>query len=438
MRAVVAHRRVACRAGHKVSKSASLACLALWWVVTRPQGQVIMTSAGARQVKQILWKELRARYIAAERHTGVTLGGRLAIDPGTGLTWDDGRSVLGFTVADTEAMGGYSGVDLLFLVDEAPGVPEDVFEAIEGNRAAGATLVLTGNPIRTSGTMYDAFHSKRGFWNLLHLPSTDSPNVRAGRIVISGLATREWVEEKREEWGETSPLWAVRVLGNFPGQGSNAVIALDTVEAAQVRYREAVADEVNDPGKERLEIGLDVARFGDDETVAVARRGLWMAQPKAWRGLDGPGVAGAVLGWLRPLRRKEDTAVPRVKVDVIGVGASAFDALKDSTEVEAVAVNVSEAPTAEPVDQHDPGWEILRDQIWFGVDEWLRAGGRLVDDDRLAAELVAPTYRFTMRGKRKVEPKADMKRRLNRSPDRADALGLAIYEPPQRKRFTFV
>jgi hypothetical protein len=114
-----------------------------------------------------------------------------------------------------------------------------------------------------------------------------------------------------------------------------------------------------------------------------------------------------------------------VKVDVIGVGAGVFDLLKREKEVEAIAVNVGETAPCET-------YVRVRDQIWYAVRDWLKDGGKFKSDSKLEAELVAPTFSFDARSRIKVESKDETKGKLLpvHSPDRADALCLAVYNPP--------
>ncbi|HLY21543.1 MAG TPA: terminase family protein [bacterium] len=262
LEAVLRHPRVAVRSGHKVGKSASAAGLALWWAATRPRSRVVLTSASYRQIRSILWRELKTLHAAARP----PLGGELHAHPDAGLQFSDGREIVGFNTTEPERMSGISGANLLFILDEASGIPDQIFQAIEGNRAGGARLVLFSNPTRTSGTFFDAFGTKREFWHVIHISSEETRNAQEGRDVIPGLATREWIEEKRREWGETSPLYQVRVRGDFPSQAENAIIGLALVEDATVRW-------VETPAEGRLTLGVDVARFGDDETVIFPVRG---------------------------------------------------------------------------------------------------------------------------------------------------------------------
>lgn len=418
MRSVAEHPRVAVRSGHKIGKSTSAAALSLWWLHTRPRATVVMTSASYRQVKGILWKELKR----LSREAPIPLGGRLADDPETGLQIADGREIVGISTKEPERMAGYSGANLLFILDEASGIPEPIFEAIEGNRAGGAQLVMFSNATKTSGTFYDAFHSKAEYWHRIHVSSEETPNATGRGDPIPGLATAAWIEEKRKEWGEESALYQVRVRGNFPAQGERAVIALVLVTDAVGRWDDDAAEgdeRVPVPQDGRLHLGVDVARFGDDESVVMPRRGLLVSPARVFSQLDGPALAGETLKVARELRKLGE--IPKVKVDVIGVGASCYDVLARSKEVEAVPVNVSESATAE-------GYHALRDQLWGGMRDFLKGGGAIPDDARLQAELVAPEYKFDAQGRMKVESKDEMKKRLGRSPDRADALALAVFD----------
>lgn len=426
MRAVASHDRVAVRSGHKTGKSNSFAKLAYWFVLTQgPDARVIMTSAGNRQVKSILWREIKSMH----RHARVPIGGTMHDDPATGLKFADGREIVGFTTKDKEKMAGYSGAKLLFLVDEGSGVPDDIYQAIDGNRAGGAKIAAASNPTQTSGWFYDAFHEKRAFWRGVHLKSTDTPNVTEGRIVIPGLATREWCDEKAAEYGVDSSLYAVRVAGDFPGQGTNAVIGLALVTNATSDW--SGTDFATAAG--RLNLGVDVARYGDDESVIQPRRGQVTREPLVLSKHDTVHVAGATREFALDLRRKGER--PLVKVDVIGIGAGVADILRQDPELEVIDVNVASSPTAQP--ESGPGYALLRDQLWFATRDWLKAGGKMPSDTRLETELVAPTYSFDPRGRLKVESKDAIRKRLNRSPDRADALALAVYEPPSTEPAPF-
>lgn len=413
LRAVAANDRVAAKAGHKVSKSNSLAILALWFYSTRRGARVFFTNSSSRQVKQVNFYELRRLYRGARE----PIGGELFDVPDRGLEGDDGRQVLGFTTDEPDRWGGLSGENLLFICDEASGIPEIIFDAINGNTAGdNAKVVLTGNPLRPSGRFYEIFTSLLG-WVLLTISSLDTPNYIEGREVIRGLASRKWVAQMIEDYGEESPLYQTRVLGEFATQSEYAVIGLGDVIAATQRYELAVADFAN---AGPLVLGVDAARFGDDESVIAVRRGHVALSLITLRGADGPTLAAKVVEVASQHRAANEFVT--VNMDVIGIGASPYDALKDRHHwLRAVAVNVSESPT---INDH---YSRLRDQLWFQLSAWLKQGGCIPNDRKLHGELCAPSYAFDISGNRKVEDKAAIKKKIKRSPDRADALGLAIY-----------
>ncbi len=509
LEAVRDHDMVAVRSGHKVSKSCSAAGLAIWWPLTRPHGRVILTAPAGHQVESILWTEIRD--IVGRTHPGQrgkvlpTLPGHVHVDPHNGYELGPGWGVWGLTTDKPERMSGKSGTDQLFIVDEASGYPEEIFTSVFGNMAGGGKVVLFSNPTRTSGTFFDAFRDKRHAWKTLHVSSLNTPNFHGGSV--PGLAAPHWHETVAIPlWGGPgSPLYDVRVLGNFPSQGENVVVPMALVTAARGRWPTA-----SDDGD--LEIGVDVAREGDDESVLAALRGKKLLELEAVR-LDrgpeamppGPQVAEAVVRMARRLRRaagdmaarsageplkpgdqvsvggdvgalrrlarergpgmweistpsgvlfrrqeqiirfaRPDQQKARIKVDSIGVGTAVLDylLLHYRDEFEIVGVNsacsadawliVAPASDSSAAKTAADEFRNLRAQMAFGVAKWLRDGA-IPEDGKLEAELVAPTFSFKERGKIQVEDKREVKKRLRRSPDRADALALAVYDPPRKK-----
>lgn len=410
--------RVAVRAGRKVSKSTTAVVAALWWAVTR-KGKVFMTSMTHSQIKDILWSELRTIVEKSEFSFR-----NIPLDPKTGFRPRHGGSIVGRTADNRENMQGYSGADTLYLVDEASGMDRTIFEAIDGNTAGGGKIVLMGNPTRTAGIYYDAFHRNRKEWHGIRISSRESPNVVEDRIVIPGLAVKSWVDKQDEKFGKDDPYVRVHVDGEFPGSGTNTVINLAMSEAAQERW-------AGTPAVGRLELGVDVARMGGDESVVYPRRGLKAFKPIAERSTDTFDVVNMVLRAIELHGHAGER--PLVKVDVIGIGAGVYDVLNKQhrDKLDAAPINVAEAPTAEPdPDEGIPGYAQLRDQIWFALRDWIKAGGSFPPDEDTHGDVIAPVYKFNARGRYKVSSKDEIRELISRSPDRADALGLSVYTPP--------
>lgn len=407
---IAKHDRVAVRSGHKVGKSTLAAIAALWFPHAYPGGRVVMTAPTARQVRIVLWREVRRLY----QQASLPLGGKMNQLPELGFQAPRGGEILGFSTDEPEKIAGVSGAHVLYIVDEGSGVGDEIFEAIEGSRAGGAKLLVLGNPTRTSGAFYRAFTSEAAGWKPLHVSSEHSPNI-TGEVAIPGLATPEWVAEKRNDWGEDSPLYQVRVRGNFPMQAENSVVGLAIVEGARNRY-----DDVRDNGT--LRVGVDVARFGDDETVIWPVRDLKAGTPTVIKKFDLVQCAGKVMEVVASERRGTEDV--RIKVDVIGVGAGVADILRNRRDsgIEIIDVNAGAQST-------DETYARVRDEMWFQLRDWLKEGG-IPDDGMLHQELLTPTYSFLPTQRIKVESKDEIKKRLNgRSTDRADALALALYTP---------
>lgn len=422
---------------------------ALWFVVCFVDAQVILTAPTGRQVREILWKEFRQVYLRAK----VSLGGKLNISPAGGLRYADGRQVIGYSVTDTapEDMAGTSGKTLMYVIDEASGFSQAIFEAIEGNLGGSpfGRLLAISNPTQVSGFFFDAFNSSASSWHRFAISSEEASQYASD---FPGLMRPETIARKAKDVGRDSPWFRIRILGQFPTSAANAVISLAHIDAAKEKFlgealkrfchRVSMAEidsgslselsleelgKLFGPDDGPLEIGVDVARFGDDRTVIQPRRGRFLLPYVAVNGFDTQEVAGAVLRVVKALRHGAERA--HVKVDVIGYGAGACDALRRDENREFVTVlDVNVSCRADDPEKHPN----LRSQLWFGIADFLKEGGALhsavgEEDGKLDAELLTPTYKIDPQGRQVVEPKADIKQRLGRSPDIADAVGLAIY-----------
>ncbi len=487
LEAVRDYKRVAVRSGHKVSKSHSAAILAQWFYCSWPDARVVMSSTTSRQVDEILWLEMskliarggrclecKAEYEglldagvhqldADERmpkpcsHSSMVLqaGDELGRMAKTGLKSADFRSITGFTAKQAEGVAGISGKNLLYIVDEASGVPDEIFEAIEGNRAGGARIVLFSNPTRTDGEFYEAFHKKKELYHGIRISSANTPNAIEGRVVIPGLAEREWIEEKKQEWGENSPQYKVRVEGEFPVGEDGRIFTIEAILAAEQLWLEVEADG-------RLFVGFDPAGEAGtgDEMALCARRGRKAIRLDMHRGLGEYDALHALLLLLVELR--DDGEKPVVVVDVEGeVGAKVHTALRDyedgaqrdsklreflntnkahgllafvggSKQVpfDIVSVRASERAKAKSKVYHR-----LRDRLCGNLSDWLRGdpgqdnGGAIPEDAKLSAELHALVWDKVDDGPLKLIDKRELRKILGRSPDRYDALALSVWEP---------
>lgn len=412
--------RLAIRSGHGVGKSTLLAWCILWWLLTRYPAKIACTANTSTQLSDVLWGEIDKWW----RKLPTGFKNLLEVkSERVELLGDPKQS---FAVARTarketpEAFQGYHSPNMLFIIDEASGVDDVIFEVGRGAMSSpGAKTIMTGNPTRTNGYFYNAFHSMRAFWKTMKVACEDSSQV-----------SRQYIEESKEEYGEDSNTFRVRVLGEFPIEGDDVIIPLYLAESAVSRDIEPIGEEI---------WGLDVARFGDDRNALAKRRGnVCTEKVKWWRNKDIMQTCGIV-------KTEYDEAKIKpviIFVDVIGFGAGVVDRLSE-LGLPVQGINVAELPA------FGEKFMRMRDELWWEAREWLRKMDcKLPNDGALVAELTLPTYAYTSSGKIKAEGKDEIKKRtakssnaLGKSPDLADAFcltfasGMMIAKKPQAFKY---
>lgn len=393
MEAVAAgERRITVRSGHGVGKSTCLSWLGIWFMLTRFPQKTVITAPTSAQLFDALFAEMKFWLNALPdflKGLFEATSDRITLKAQPEASFVSARTS---SKERPEALQGIHSENVLLLVDEAPGVDEAVFEAAAGSMSGhNATTVLLGNPSRSSG-LFHATHHTLTTWRRFHVSGLDHPRVSA-----------DFVQQIRDTYGENSNAYRVRVLGEFPLADDDTLIPADLVDAAMVR------DMVEDLGSP-LVYGVDPARFGDDSSVLCKRRGDWVYPLKAWQGLDTMELVGHIIN------EAEQDKPEEICVDSIGLGAGVADRLRE-LGYNVRDVNVSETSALNPKAAR------LRDDLWMQVRDFLaQRACKLPKDEILRADLCAPTYTFNSSGKLIVEPKSDMKKRLKRSPDRADAL----------------
>lgn len=395
-------KRIAIRAGHGVGKTALEAWLIWWFLFCRRPCKIPVTANSQDQLRDVVWSEL------AKWRDKMPDFLKAALELETERAYVKACPNEAFAVARTarpekpEALQGFHSDFLFFVIEEASGIEDVIFETAGGALTSPHSLVLMcGNPTRTSGYFYRAFHGSRDGWRCHHVPCSASSRVSPA-----------YAAEIAREYGESSNVYRVRVLGEFPTSEDDAVIALGLIESAT--GREVAISE------RQVVWGLDVARFGDDWTALCKRRGNTVLQPtKAWSKKDLMQTAGIIYQEWRETPLEDRPAA--INVDVIGLGAGVVDRLKE-LGLPVRGINVGEASATDSA-----RYMRLRDELWFAAREWLAEKAvRLPVDEALAAQLVGPKYKITSGGKLQVESKDDMKKRGVRSPDRADAFCLTF------------
>ena len=228
--AVRHHRRVAVKAGNGLGKGFTAAVAVLWFICSHRPATVLTTAPTARQVRHVLWREVRRLH----RASPYNIGGKMLH---TRFELETDRFALGLSTDEVDQFQGFHSPNMLIVVDEAEGVIEPIYEAIDAVMTAGnSKLLLIGNPTSITGTFRRAFHEERHLYHNITISALDSPNVKQQRVVLPGLTTHEWVAERVALWGEASPMYHARVLGDFSDRAEDTLISLTHIEQAIARY----------------------------------------------------------------------------------------------------------------------------------------------------------------------------------------------------------
>ncbi len=421
------HPLVTVRSSHGVGKTWTAAAALLWFIYSHQPSLVLSTAPTARQVESLLWSEVNRLWRKARQ----TLPGRcLNVRLQAGL----GQEALGLTTTEPERFAGWHCEHLLVIVDEASGVPDSLFEVLHGTlTSAHCRLLLIGNPTKSHGQFHGSHRSEA--WLKLKMSATDTPNFTPGWEVGGDpsddktshpwLVMPSWVRARAKEWGEDSDPYRVRVLGEFPVMSSDALIALEWVESAQGRTIPPLSSQGGSHQAERV-MGVDVARYGDCETVIAVREGDNLTAITSWQGQDLMATCGRILAEIRM------RPVDRIVVDVVGLGAGLLDRLLELQSgdearllgnLEVHPFSSGERPT------HDPDHcSSRRDEAYWALRGRLKDGeiAFACETGPLLGQLCALKYGFTSRGQVKIESKDDLRKRKVASPDWADAVALCF------------
>ena len=419
LKALAKQPRVSVAACNSSGKDWAAARAIVWWLHTRTNAKVVVTGPTRRQIRDILWHELRIAVAAA----GDALPGKITNDK---YVIDEDRFAIAFSSNSHHNIQGFHSPNLLVIVTEAQGVKQVYMEAIK--RLNPAKVLLIGNPLAHEGELYESHHAKSSLYHQITISAFDSPNFRRKRFRIPGLVTPEDVEHHRRDWGADSPLYVASVLGQFPDALEDSLTTRNHVDRAIARHEEQSAvsgpDGNDTPTDERgrplpYRMGVDVARFGDNESVICIRRGYRVEHLiPLRRGLDNMQVADEVKAWTDAL------GINAVFADGTGVGTGVVDRLSQ-LGVPVIGVDVG-GKARRPSQFAD-----LRAEIFWEVARLLREDAASIPNDSvLVGQLLALRYDVSSTGRIRLESKTKLRHRGVASPDRADALALAFMEPP--------
>lgn len=397
LNAVRDEKRVAGASGHGIGKTAFVAWIIHWFMATRPHPQVVVTANTKNQLDSKTWRELaKWNQRALNGHWFEVKATRMELKDSPD-TWF--ASAIPWTEHNSESFAGTHEEHVLIVFDEASAIADIIWDVVEGAMTtAGARWVALGNPTRNTGRFRECWGRFRHRWHTMQVDSRNAKMADQAQI-------KEWIAD----YGEDSDFVRVRVKGEFPKSSSAQLISSAHVDAAML-YK-AVGYE-----KLPLIIGVDVARFGDDQTVICARRGRKVYPLSKFRELDTMQVAGQVAKVIL----KQKPAL--VNIDIGAMGAGVVDRLREQG-FDVRGINFG----GEPTDKVK--YANKRAEMWGETAAWLKEGGELPDDQELRQDLIGPEYSYTSSQQLLLEKKEAMKRRGLSSPDCADALALTFASP---------
>lgn len=403
LQAMVTHDHVSIRSGHGVGKTAFEAWSILWYVTTHFPCKVPCTAPTGHQLNDILWSELalwRRRMGPQLSELFEVTSDRLYLK----LSPDEC-----FAVARTarkenpDALQGFHSENIMFFVDEASGVPDEIFQPLEGALSTpGAKSLMCGNPTKTRGYFFDSHHKNRSQFHCIRVSCEESSRVHPN-----------YINKMRTQYGEESNVFRVRVLGEFPLEAADVLMPLSIVEPAIEREVETFPVKVV--------WGFDPARYGECSNALAKRQGNELLEPiKTWGNVSLMVTVGRIVSEYE--NTPADMRPHEIIVDVGGLGAGVVDRLEE-LGLPVVGINAGEAPPRSKAHQVMR----MRDWLWWQGREWfLGQNVKMPQDDFLVQELVDVHYSLTSSGKIVVETKREMLDRGVPSPDRADAFLLTF------------
>jgi hypothetical protein len=397
--------------GHGIGKSAMAAWLTLWIMSTRPHSKGVVTANTGEQLASKTWAGVAAWLSRSiNKHWFEITTGKGAMKL-TSKSHPESWRVDAQTSREenSESFAGLHAASSTpwYLFDEASAIPAKIWEVAEGGKTDGEPMHFAfGNPTRNTGAFAECFGKQRHRWNTRQI---DSRKV----AITNKTLLNKWVED----YGEDSDFVKVRVRGVFPNASTLQFISRGLVDGAMARVL-PVSPHAH--GRTAA-VGVDVARFGDDQSVILTRVGRDgnAAPVQRFRGLDTMQLAARVAEHCRGLVRLGLRVV--LFVDGGGVGGGVIDRLRQM-HFDPIEVQFGGKAT------DDRRYLNKRAEMWGAMKEWLETGA-LPQDEELATDLTSVEYQFTAKDQIQLESKEDMKRRGLASPDAADALALTFAQP---------
>lgn len=398
----LSNKRISVTSGHGIGKSTTLAWLIIWYLFCFKDAQIPATAPTSDQLHDVLWKEL-ALWL-----------GRLPKEVSDLYDWTTGylrireRPETWFARAKTarkespEALAGIHADYVMMIVDEASGIPEEIFNTAEGALTGENVLVIMiSNPTRLLGYFYDSHHSDSENWQVLQFDSEDSPVVKEG-----------YVSRMEQKHGRDSDEFRLRVKGVFPKED-----AIDEKGYVPLVVESDIRMTSNDDFVGRCKLGVDPSGEGSDETSWVKRDNFRAKTVMSEKISNSKSIAQSTMA----LQLHGNIDSYDITCDNFGVGANVARELA-LARVEIEAINVGE-----PAEDKERFINIRAEAFWR-LREWLKKGGEIYNDPLLKKELLSIRFKRNLRGRIQIMSKKEMREMGYQSPNRADALMLTFVE----------
>lgn len=389
--------QIAVASGHGIGKTALVAWIILWFISTRPHPQVIVTANTETQLNTKTWRELAKWHKRSINKDWFEWTATRFYHKQHRDTWF--ASAIPWSVNRSEAFAGAHEENVLVVFDEASAIDDIIWETAEGAMTTpGAMWLAFGNPTKNTGRFKECFGRFKHRWQTRQIDSRSAKMADINQI-------NKWIDD----YGEDSDFVKVRVRGVFPAAGSNQFIGSDIVDACRT-YKAA--------GYESLPkvLGVDVARFGDDQTVFTIRQGRKVWPQERFRKNDTMWIADKV--YELNYRNNFDA----IFIDGVGVGGGVVDRLRQLGLDSIIDVNAGGKA------HDDAKYFNKRAEMWGRLRDYIKDGAEIPDDNELAYDISAPEYGFTGKQQIQLEKKEDMKKRGLASPDNGDSLALTFAE----------
>lgn len=438
LKSLNSHRRTAVKSCHGVGKSHVASRAVGWWLDTHPDGFVVTTAPSFQQVKAVLWRYIRQMHRKGLRGTVNQTEWHL----------DGDLIAYGRKPADKDdtAFQGIHAEHVLVVLDEASGVPEELWDAAASlTTSEGSSILAIGNPADPLSRFAKVCQPGSG-WNVITISTFDAPFFTGEKVpadVAARLPTQIVLDDARSDYGEDSPLWQWKILGEFPEDATDQVVRSSDLAKCQIERDMPYTESELTP----VVLGVDVGG-GGDETVVRERRGRMVG--REWRERDDDTMSVVRL----VQKAQQITGATLVNIDYTGIGAGPADRLQELANLGQFPARIGKIKVGSQA--RDPKlYTNLKAEIWWEIGRKLsehggwdlapavydNAGGWLAgaeNIDKTAAQLLSVKWFTDAAGRIVIEKKEDVIARIGRSPDNADALLLAFYTPPRGGFATFV